>query len=217
MGSLSLKAANNLSMLPGSLTSNAGDRVFVPFGRTQGGLDWVYPLGTQNLVYASRAEGTALVPPEKKLNLSAGAVNLEAGATVDSSGGGDLFAFEFVPGIGGSKDALESDGSARKFAVLPGFKGASAPVDPLELAASGLQVGDSVHLAGGGGLPAGDYILLPAHYALLPGALMITPQPGTRDFGPGNRFRNDLGDVVVAGYRSVAGTSLREARWSGSR
>ncbi|WP_045223263.1 filamentous haemagglutinin family protein [Methyloterricola oryzae] len=215
LGSLSLTAATQLDMLPGSLTTNAGGGALIPFGRTQGGLDWVYPLGTQKLVYASRAEGTSLAPPDKQLNLSAGAVQLEAGAKIDSSGGGDLFAFEFVPGIGGSKDVLESDASAPKFAVLPGFQGNAAPTDPLELPTSGLQVGDSVHLASGGGLPSGDYVLLPAHYALLPGAFLVTQQAGTRDFGPGNRFRNDLGNVVIAGYRSVAGTPLRDARWSG--
>ncbi|MBS1212689.1 MAG: hemagglutinin-related protein, partial [Proteobacteria bacterium] len=215
LGQLTLTAADSLTLAPGSRTSNAGDGLLVPFGRTQGGLDWIYPLGTQNLVYSVGLEDDSLPPPQKALSLSAKSVTVAAGAVADSSGGGDLFAFEFIPGPGGSRDVLEGGDSQGKYAVLPGFKGDFAPYDPLESPASGLRVGDTVHLAGGGGLKAGDYVLLPAHYALLPGAYLLSEEPGTRDFLPGSQLRNGQGDFLVAGYRKVAGSDLYAARWSG--
>lgn len=209
LGELSLKAGNTLELADGSMTSNSAAGTAIPFGRTQGGLDWIYPLGEQNLVFTA--------PPEKKLSLEAKDVNLSAGATVDTSGGGDLFAFEFVPGPGGSYDLLDpaSPGYRESYAVLPGFQGTAAPYDPLELPGTGLEAGDSVYLSGGGGLKAGNYVLLPAHYALLPGAYLVTPQANTADLVPGRGLTRSDGAPLVAGYRTVAGTAFRDARWNG--
>lgn len=215
LGALTLKAAHNLTLLDGSLTSIAATGATVPFGRTQGGLDWLYPLGGQNLVIAA--------PPAKRLVLESDRLNLNAGARVDISGGGDLQAFEFVPGPGGSADLLDptdprfADGSLsyrQSFAVIPNFQG-PAPIDPLETPNAGLRIGDSVHLSGGGGLAAGDYVLLPAHYALLPGAFLVTPQAGTQDFSAAGTIAATDGAVTTAGYRFIAGTNIRDARWSG--
>jgi filamentous hemagglutinin family protein len=213
LGELDFKATDKLVLAAGSVTSNSAAGGVIPFGRTQGGLDWVYPLGEQNLVFDA--------PPAKSLSLQGGVVQLDSGAVLDTSGGGDLFAFEFVPGPGGSNDLLDPASPAYKttFAVLPGFTGATAPYDPLETPGSGLKVGDGVHLAGGGGLKAGDYVLLPAHYALLPGAFLVTPVPGFTDLVPGQKLVDGNGTPkgapIVAGYREVAGTAIRDARWSG--
>jgi filamentous hemagglutinin len=216
LGELALKATDTLQLLAGSVTSNSAGNTVIPFGRTQGGLDWVYPLGGQNLVFAA--------PPAKTLSLQGASVELAAGAVVDTSGGGDLYAFEFVPGPGGSADWLDpqdpkfADGSLEyrsSFAVLPDFEGATAPYDPLEFPTSGLKVGDSVHLSGGGGLKRGTYLLLPAHYALLPGAFLVTPESGTTDLVPGRGLVRADGAPIVAGYRTVSGTGFRDARWSG--
>jgi filamentous hemagglutinin len=223
-GELTLLADDTLWLAPGSLTSNSLEGAIVPFGRTQGGLDWLYPLSGQNLVYAPRPQNDTLPPPEKKMSLSARNIQLATGSVVDTSGGGDLYAFEFVPGPGGSVDILDSqdpkflDGSFTyrpAFAVIPNFGSGYAPYDPLEYPTSGLAVGDRVYLSGGGGLKAGTYTLLPAHYALLPGAFLVTPEPGTTDLLPGQTTRALNGDLVVAGYRTVAGTGIRDARWSG--
>ena len=169
MGEIILNATNNLDLTPGSITSNSAKDLVIPFGRVQGGLDWIYPLGSQNLVFNDA--------PTKSLTLNGKTINLEAGAVIDTRGGGDLSAFEFLPGPGGSYDRLDptSKGYQGAYAVLPGFTSGSAPVDPLETAISGLKVGDSIYLAGAKGLKAGNYVLLPAHYALLPGAFLITP------------------------------------------
>ncbi|TAN50261.1 MAG: filamentous hemagglutinin N-terminal domain-containing protein [Methylococcaceae bacterium] len=223
-GEIHLNAASAVLLTDGSNTSVSLDGALVPFGRTQGGLDWLYPLGLQNLVLDA--------PPQKNITLDAPAVSLQNHARLDLSGGGDLFAFEFIKGPGGSVDVLDPqdpavlDGSVAyqpKFAILP-EAGAFAPYDPLEFPASGLKVGDSVYLSAGSGLPAGNYALLPAHYALLPGAYLVTPQQGTLfDGAVGGAFDAQVqptltqadGSVIVAGYRGMAGTGLHDARWSG--
>ncbi|MDD5036232.1 MAG: filamentous hemagglutinin N-terminal domain-containing protein, partial [Methylococcaceae bacterium] len=216
LGTLVLKASDSLQLSAGSLTSNSAKDVIIPFGRTQGGLDWIYPLGGQNLVFSA--------PPGKKLVLEGKNLDLAKDSVVDTSGGGDLYAFEFVPGPGGSADLLNPsdpkflDGSLKyrqSYAVLPDFKGSTAPYDPLESPDSGLKAGDSIYLSGGGGLRAGNYRLLPAHYALLPGAFLVTPESGTTDLSPGQQLTRADGASIVAGYRNVADTPIHDARWSG--
>ncbi|SMF95137.1 filamentous hemagglutinin family N-terminal domain-containing protein [Methylomagnum ishizawai] len=211
-GQIKLNAAKLLQLSSGSLTSVSGAGLTVPFGRGSGGLNWLYPLDSTGLI--NRAIDT---PPEKRIALDGQTVRLQPDAIVDLAGGGDLLAYEFITGPGGSNDVLDPTDAAfsAKFAVIPGVRGISTPYDPLEFPASGLQVGDSVHLSGGSGLPAGDYTLLPAHYALLPGAYLVTPETGTRDLNPGQSYQLADGSTVVAGRYQVADTGLRDARWQG--
>lgn len=209
LGELNFQASKRLELAAGSVTSNSAKGAIIPFGRAQGGLDWIYPLGDQNLVFTA--------PPEKKLVLDGPKVDIADGSVIDTRGGGDLFAFEFVPGPGGSYDLLDpaSKGYQEAYAILPSFKGTTAPYDPLESANSGLKVGDSVYLSGGGGLKAGYYVLLPAHYALLPGAYLVTPDKNATDIVPGLNLQRADGAPIVAGYRTVSGTGIRDALWSG--
>ncbi len=209
-GILSLNADKELQLAAGSLTSVSGPGITVPFGRVSGSTTWVYPLdnlGNSNIVIDT--------PPEKRLELNGKDVNLQAGATIDLSGGGDLYAYEFITGAGGSNDVLDpgTAGYSQKFAVLPGFNSALTPYDPLESASSGLANGTSAYLNAGAGLAAGWYTLLPAHYALLPGAYLVTPKAGTQDQ---YQTRNDLaGTAIVSGHYGVAGTDFQKARTQG--
>lgn len=209
LGEIALKATNTLELADGSTTSNSAENTVIPFGKGQGGLEWIFPLGEQNLILSA--------PPEKKLVLEGAVVNVAKGAAIDTSGGGDLSAYEHVPGPGGSYDLLDpsSRGYQGSYAILPNYKTSAAPVDPLELPGSNLKVGDSIYLSNGSGLPAGNYILLPAHYALLPGAYLVTPKAGTQDLLPGMKQKDSYGASVVAGYRTVAGTTIRDPRWNG--
>jgi filamentous hemagglutinin len=209
-GMLAFNAAKTLQLGAGSVTSVSGAGLTVPFGRGSGGTQWLYSLnnsGTTNIVINT--------PPEKRLELTGNDLDLQGGATIDLSGGGDLYAYEFITGPGGSNDVLDPtvSGYSQKFAVLPGFNSALTPYDPLESATSGLSNGDSVYLNAGGGLAAGWYTLLPAHYALLPGAFLITPKDGTQD-----QFQTTTDTartVIVAGRYGVAGTGIQNARWQG--
>src|SRR5262249_45565258 len=55
------------------------------------------------------------------------------------------------------------------------------------------------------GLPDGYYTLLPAHYALLPGGLLVQPLFGSFAGAAPTEIRAD-GSVVVSGYRPLSGT-----------
>lgn len=211
-GALTLNAAQTLELAPGSLTSVSGDGLTVLFGRGAGGMSWLYPItedGSINLVIDE--------PPEKRLTLTGRDVLLQDEARIDLSGGGDLFAYEFIQGPGGSTDFLDinAPGYTEKFAVLPNLGNILTPYDPLEFPSSGLNVGDSVYLAGGEGLSAGWYKLLPAHYALLPGAYLVTPRAGTQDMLPSQTFTDFAGVTIVAGRYGAPAAGIEDARWQG--
>ncbi|MCD2451858.1 filamentous hemagglutinin family protein [Methylicorpusculum oleiharenae] len=201
-GEIFLDAAETIKFGANSITSVSAEGQVIPFGITEGGLEWLYPIGGQNLIVAA---------PDKNITIKADKIQREVGATIDLSGGGDLLAYEFIPGIGGSRDVLAT---SQSYAVIPGYSG-YAPFDPLESPQSGLTVGDSLFLGAGSGLLSGFYTLLPAHYALLPGAYLITPQAGSRDMVPGTKTINLEGASVVAGFNALSGSSARDQRWSG--
>lgn len=207
-GSINLSAGSRLTLGENSLTSVSGAGQLIPFGVIQGGFDWLYPLDTNhNLVFKT--------PPEKELVLSAPSVELAKGSVVDLSGGGDLLAYEFLPGSGGSYDYLDRNSPSYQggFAVVPSLASDIAPYDPLQSAGFDYAVGSKIYLSGTAGLPAGEYTILPARYALLPGAYLVTPQADTQDLIATTYTKAGL--PIVAGYQTLAGTDTRDPRWSG--
>jgi filamentous hemagglutinin family protein len=206
-GEIRLEGSDRVRLLPGSVTSTSGFGLTVPFGQTEFGEEWVYPLTGLNRIF----DGA----PEKSIVLSSADVRVDAGATLDLRGGGELTAYEFTPGPGGSRDILNSTNEAGSFAVIPGYSNPFGVYDPLESPASGIEPGLVVHLAGGSDLPAGAYVVLPARYALLPGAYLITPTHET-DVTPGAELHGPDGITpLVAGQFGYSGTSTRDTRWSG--
>src|SRR5262249_44715179 len=127
-----------------------------------------------------------------RIVLDAPSVDLQSGSVVDIRGGGDLFAWEHVPGPGGSHDVLNRAGV---YAIIPSLGNVVAPADPW------LAVGDRVWLAGGGGLTAGWYTLLPARYALLPGAYAVSVVAGTEGRTSAPTYASTDGSFVMSGYR----------------
>lgn len=205
-GEISLKAESLLNLQAGSLTSTSAEGQIIPLGRTaQTGLDWQYDFVEGDTLRVTR-------PPEKRILLSSDDVRFDKGAVIDMSGGGDLQAWEFVSGPGGTRDIFASDSGS--FAVLPAFTD-YAPYDEAETRAAGFRVGDLVYLSGVGDLPAGEYALLPARYALLDGAYLVTPRDGFTDITPGiNSYLTDKTPVVAGQYR-VAGTGIQDQNWNG--
>src|ERR1035441_5628001 len=116
--------------------------------------------------------------------------------------------YEWINGTGGTNDVLSNStnplvgGRPNQFAILPGLNANVAPYDPNISAGSTLQVGASVYLSGMPGLPAGVYQLLPARYALLPGAYLVTQVSGYQDIQNGQAFHVLGGGTIIAGYRS---------------
>ncbi len=207
LGNINLNAANTLSLGENSVTSVSAAGQLIPFGVIQGGLDWLYPLDSNhNLVLAT--------PPEKKLVLSAPTVNLAKGSTVDLAGGGDLLAYEFLPGSGGSFDYLDKNSLSYQggFAVVPSLGSAIAPYDPMQSAGFNYAPGSQVYLSGTPDLPAGEYTILPPRYALLPGAFLVTPQANSTDSIAATTTAAGL--PVVPGYQALAGTTVKEPRWN---
>ncbi|MGV3499133.1 MAG: filamentous hemagglutinin family protein [Hydrogenophaga sp.] len=183
-GQIDLVAQDQLVLEDGSVTSVAARPGQVLLGgRLQNGVDW--QLDGFNAVDAL---------PEKSVRLSGGEVAVQAGARVDVSGGGDLLAYEFTAGPGGSRDILTDRNT---YAILPGAQPGFAPGNVLE--GSDRPAGEAVYLQGVPGLPDGVYTLLPAHYALLPGALAVRLQEGT-PLLPNQAYTRQDGIRVAAGY-----------------
>jgi filamentous hemagglutinin family protein len=211
---------SKLTLLPGSITSvsavdPATGGVTIPYGITVNGSTWIDPSG---------ADITNLGPAAKSITFNANTINLQAAssgqpaASVDLQGGGDFSAYQFVSGTGGTVDIL-AGATSGSFAVIPTFKDVVAPYAPYATDSAAqvnlgsdagytvanpklnYQAGDRVYLDGGDGLPAGTYTLLPARYATLPGAYLVTPLAGTATAGAAASVANPDGSAVVAGYR----------------
>jgi len=219
LGEIVLDATKSVTFGADSMTSVSAKGQIIPLGVTQGGLEWLLPLaGTGNnlnvvnpdLKPAETDKKRVFESPEKKITVKAAQILREDGALVDLSGGGDLLGFEFIPGDGGSVDVLDTD---QRFAVVPGMSGYS-PFDPKSFPESGLKTGDSIYIGAGSGLAAGYYALLPARYALLPDAFLVSPVAGSANAIPGTSRTRVDGAAVVTGYRSVAGTDIRDQYWS---
>ncbi len=199
-------ATSLLTLKSGGLVSvSAVDPVtgkgsIIPYGISLDGNSWIDPAGNDITVNGL---------PAKTVNLGATELVTEKGSTVDVSGGGDLYAYRWVSGNGGTKDVLASSGA---FAVIPGYSADYAPYAPFNpntaatnlggqsgYVNSTLKVGDKITLAAGSGLAAGSYTLLPARYALLPGAFLITPQ----STAPASQtVKRADGSWIATGYRS---------------
>lgn len=157
------------------------------------------------------------------------------GLRIDGRGGGDVFAYEFIPGTGGSRDILDRfnpdlfsgnnglqfpDGR-QVYAIVPKTSATAALFDPIYSAdyaggggvdLYGADAGLSVRLDGAPGIPAGDYLLLPAHYATLPGAMRIVENVG--DAAPYVDGATQLldGSIVVGGVFTTAGTGKAQSQ-----
>ena len=192
-------SAKNITLQPGSITSVSaispieGAPLIIPFGINVNGVTWIDPTGR---------DITAGGVIQKTVNISGVNVNSQTGSLIDIRGGGDLFAYRWVAGNGGSRDLLASTTS---FAVIPGYTSHFAPYAPVSEALgatagyvnSALRAGDCIHLEATSTLAEGNYTLLPARYALLPGAHLVTLKSGT----PFGKLSLPDGSTLVPGYR----------------
>ena len=218
-GTISIDATN-VTLGAGSVTSTSANGLTIPFGQTQGGFDWTYSLpGAATTVYGTSSDATA-APPAQRVVLQGSNINVASGATIDLSGGGDLQAYEWIQGVGGTNDVLSQSASVggrpQQFAILPGLEAGIAPWDPAISPAANLAPGASVYLSGAPGLAAGNYLLLPSRYALLPGAFLVTPASSAyQDMQAGQEVPLLGGGTIVSGYQTIAGTPFGSSRTSG--
>jgi filamentous hemagglutinin len=200
-GTIALNGTQSVTTVAGSVTSVSGRGALLPYGIVEGGNQWVYG------VVESQAQPVAGVP-QRQITLNAPAVTIAKGSMVDVSGGGDLYAYQWIPGPGGTKDALSPAVSPGLYAILPSTAGQFAPYDPLQYENSTLAPGQSVYLSGGSGIAAGFYPLLPARYALLPGAMLVSVAPGYTNLPSGATATAADGAPIVSGYFTFGSTAL---------
>jgi filamentous hemagglutinin family protein len=209
-------ATTSLTILSGSTTTVSAGGLSIPYGTTTDQTEWYFTPTNANPLTA---------PPAGVLTLSGQGVTIQANATVSVSGGGDIYAYEFVPGAGGSRDLLSQFNTdqyssnagyqypdhRQVYAIVPGLSSAVvAPYDPIYSSNySSLygpsQVGLSVYLNAGPGLAAGWYTLLPAQYAMLPGGMRVVQDTTAASMPPAGGTVLKDGTVVVSGQFGVAG------------
>jgi len=193
LGELTFDAETELLLGPDSLTSvTAAGRVQL-FGQTQIG-EWVLPFDNvdrHTRIFSARpATGISELPPEKRIRLIAdganggapvGRITLARGSQIDVRSGGELLASEFLPGPLGNVDLLASGLGNGSFALLPIDLQGIAAFDPLDSPSFEYAIGTRVTIVNGAasGLPPGTYDVLPPRYALLPGAVLLTPVGGS--------------------------------------
>lgn len=206
-GEIVLDATGQVLLDAGSVTSVSAEGRTIPFGSTLNDRDWIYQ------VDAGGDTVVVTAPPAGRITFEAPTVATRAGATVDLSGGGDLHAYEFVAGPGGTRDVLDPANGVYVAAILPGT-GTVAPRDPQYSLGTTVTPGDGLVFSGVPGLAAGLHALAPARYALLPGAYAVRALPGYTDLAPGAVVPLPDGSWIVAAQTAVAGTDIVASRTS---
>jgi filamentous hemagglutinin family protein len=182
-----------VNFLSGSLTMVSADDRTILYGNTIDGSNWYGPRPDE-----INGDVELNTPPEKRITIIGDNVDLQEGAVIDASGGGDVLGLEFVQGPQGSINILSGPGV---FAISTAL-GADVSLGqaPSGAPRSELAVGDVVWLPAFDGNPAGYYTLLPAEYALTPGGYRIT----TAQAGPSASVARASADgaIILAGYQA---------------
>ncbi|AKM11044.1 filamentous hemagglutinin family protein [Croceicoccus naphthovorans] len=224
---------SEVTLLSGSLTSLSAEGLVLPYGGTADGIQYRYNgdevefdyIGAQRTEQQDRTDGGVIFGVSDFI--------AEEGAVIDVTGGGTLQGAGFRSGRGGSVDLRYTPlgnsnpyyGSAEGrevYAILPGYESGYAPVDPtfgdVPLGRQ-ITIGDDVP-----GLPAGTYTLLPAEYALMPGAFRVelgaevgfdagrasTTAGITRTTARMGTANSDVYDALPRDVMVMSGETLRE-------
>jgi filamentous hemagglutinin len=195
----------------GSVTSVSAAGAVIPYGVIANDSQWTY----------SSAAGYTNVltqPPAKQITLNASDVSVNSGAKIDLSGGGDLYAYEFIAGQGGSVDVLDQASltSASRaagtpvysYAIVPTLASPFTPIDAQYGQSSTVGPNQTIYISGVPGLAAGTYALLPAHYALLPGAYAVEVTANNSAILPGTATEQPDGSYIAAARFGIAGTDI---------
>jgi filamentous hemagglutinin family protein len=216
LGAVAIGGTNSQSegaqvrLLEGSITSTSAAGLSMPYGGTVDGLQWYFDgAEVQPQVVGGRLAGG--VDPIG-ITFNARQTTVDTGALLDLSGGGELTGAAYVTGRGGSVDILRnalidanptyafSDSGNPVYAILPGYDGAVAPIGMAQ-GSSDPALGQRIVVPDGvPGLAAGTYTLLPAVYALQPGA-----------------FRVELGSTGSTGVAAAVATGTGSWRVSGQQ
>lgn len=242
-GSITVNAPT-IVLEPGSLLSVAGSGL-VPFGEVYNGTEWSYGVpalgnASPTLYDIASSSGTSLAVKGISLNAGpAGTLSAQPGSTIDIAGGGDVLGTGFVAGPGGSYDMsinfpYGNNTPNPLFALIPSRGTAAAPYDPQVysnisldsgLPSSGVlastnlpfAMGETITIGPGSAIPAGTYAILPARYALLPGAFAVEAVSGYAGITPSAPQPLPDGTVVVAGKLGFDAAGTQATLWSAFR
>lgn len=214
-GTIAINAENTPVLGQGSELSVSGFGITVPVGTTINQRDWVYSVIGNGDGKVDTTLDTTLklngLPVSKSILVSGKGITIDASSQIKAQGGGDIIAPEFVSGAGGTKDTTSR---ANVYVILPGYSYEFAPYDT-EIRAStkatgtALTEGDRVYVGSDSGVLAkGFYTLLPAKYASLPGAVIVSETTLSAGQTLKSAIQNDDGSVIVSGYRTAVGTSI---------
>jgi filamentous hemagglutinin len=235
---ISAPLADSVILSEGSITSVSGSGLVVPFGTSADGTSWVDVSGTditasgipgKSIVIAGTSVTTA---PNSTLDLAGGGtidafrwisglggtINLLGSPSGSWSSGASYSSGDLVIYNGSTWSARVSNGGktpvvgpywskvAQAFAIIPGYDANFAPTGYTD---GSIKVGDSVFINSGADLASGSYTLLPASYANLPGAYLVSVNSTLRDTRVPISYTKPDGSVVVSGtiYNDVTGNN----------
>jgi filamentous hemagglutinin len=197
-GQIHLNGAESVTLGGRSLTTVSGSGLNIPFGMTISAGEVFNPGDgkTRNLL-------------EKEISINAPDTKLSKGAKVDLSGGGELFAYEWVSGgVGGTQDILAQPDT---YALIPAMKSEYAATDRVYNNGSA-AIGQTIYITGVAGVPSGTYTLLPARYALVPGAFIVQRSDASLVRGQTSVMQD--GSMLTTGYMADLNTGAKDANWS---
>ena len=188
-----------------------GKGLIIPYGITPDGLSWVDPRGVTVTVSGL---------PQKRIVVAGNSVSTEGGSVIDLRGGGDLFAYRWVSGTGGSNNLLDTPaaawgaGKSYKAGDLVSFNGqvwsARVAIDPATDSTSRTPSSNDIY-----------WSQLPDSYAVLPdydtnyapyavnntgsNASLLGGNPGltSANLKLGDRIYLDTSSVLKAGYYTL--------------
>lgn len=220
---LGTETTDRVTVTANGVLSTSLDGTNVLFGRISN-QQWYYQTdGVADELASGQARNQL---PQQQVSFNGNRIEMNAGSQVDVRGGGDLLAWDYLA-RGRVFDPLSSANAGNYFAILPTQPGQYAPYDPQEFTPYDptiirapkdpqpsffIRPGDSVYLSGGGGVAAGNYAILPARYALLPGAMLVEELPTQRDRPVGSTGALADGTSVVAGYHTLLNSGFIESR-----
>jgi len=193
MSGLTAPNTSSIKLTAGSLLSLSPSTLPVPYGTSADGTVWIDPSGT---------DITTTGPHTKTISLKGASVTLDnasgslAAAQVDTQGGGDLAALQWISGLGGTINLL----------ATPQIYNGSASLGAISVSAGGVYSYEGSVWAArqdNSTLPAvgPDWTQIAQTYAILPGNSFAAAPTGYADgtLGVGSRIQISGGGGLAAG------------------
>jgi hypothetical protein len=194
--SMPAPATRSITLEDGSIASVSavdplrGSGILVPFGLSPDGFAWVDPRGV---------DVTAGGLPSRSVLFAADQVAMSGGATVDLRGGGDLTAFRWVSGTGGSADILGA--ASTEWSSTTDYKAGNLVSYGGATWSARTDISPSDHAVAPQPSKSLQWVRVPESFAVLPGF--------NGGFAPLNDFNSGLNSGSLAGDPGYAADGLR--------